>query len=209
MNNVELAKKVWGYLKSSTKLAKKYEDLVAVSISLISENTEEMFVAVRDCELMVEPYSYIDNNCSIEASAETIDKVFSGEMSFDKALNEGYVKVRSGDVAKFKALEVLVPKKTAAKTTKTAAKTETKAKATAKTETKAAPKVEEKPAAKVEAKAETKVAPKAETKTEVKPAAPAKAETKPAAAPAKIETKPVAPATKPAAKTNNKHGKKR
>lgn len=210
MNNKELSEKVWGYLKSSTRLAKKFEDLVAVSITLISENTEEMFVAVRDGQLMVEPYRYNDNNCSIEASAETIDKVFSGELSFDKALTEGYVKVKSGDPAKFKALEVLVKKKTAEKTTKTAAK---------KTETK----TETKPAAKTAAKAETKKAetkaapakavetPKAEEKKpEVKPApakvaeAPKAEEKKPevkAATPAKAPEAPKAEVKKPAAKT--------
>ena len=34
-------------------------------------------------------------------------------MSFDNAIADGYVKVNSGDVSKFKALEVLVPVKKA------------------------------------------------------------------------------------------------
>ena len=204
MNNAELSKKVWGYLKGSVKLAKKFEDLVAVSITLISENTEELFVAVRNGELMVEPYRYNDNNCSIEASEETVDKIFSGELSFDKALKDGYVEVKSGDVAKFKALEVLVPKKASKAAPK---KTETKA--AAKTETKASPKAEAKPAAKAEVKAAPKAA---EVKTETK-TAPAKAAAPvaaPKAAEVKTETKPAAaPAktTAPAAKPAKKHGK--
>lgn len=147
MNNIELSEKVKGYLKGSAAKAKKFEDLVAVTISLVSENTEDMYVAVRDGKLDVAPYHYDDNNCDIEASAEIIDKVFSGEMTFDKALADGFVKVKGGDVAKFKALEVLVPaKKTAEKApAKSACKT-APAKADAKP---AAPAKEEaKPAAK-------------------------------------------------------------
>lgn len=113
MNNVEISAKVKGYLKGSAAKAKKFEDLVAVSISLLSEIPEDMYVAVREGKILVEAYPYNDNNCAIEASAETVDKLFSGEMSFDKALAEGYVKVSGGDVAKFKALEVLVPEKKA------------------------------------------------------------------------------------------------
>lgn len=205
MNNVELSEKVYGYLKSSVKKAKKFEDTVAVTISLLSENTEDMYVAVRNGELLVAPYPYNDNNCAIEAAPETIDQLFSGAMAFDKALADGFVKVNSGDVAKFKALEVLVPSVKAAK--KSAPKAETKAetKAAPKAETKAAPKAE----AKAAPKAETKAAPKAETKAapkaETKPAAPVKEE-KPAA-PAKAEkpaVKAAAPVKSAAAKKNKK-----
>ena len=164
MNNIELSEKVMGYLKGSKAKAKKFNDLVAVSISLLSEDTEDMYVAVRDGELLIAPYAYDDNNVSIEATAETIDKLFSGEMSFDAALNEGFVKINSGDVEKFKALAVLVPTKKDAPAKKPAAK-----KAPAKAETKAAPK---KACAKPAAKAETKAPAKAEAKTETK--APAK-----------------------------------
>jgi hypothetical protein len=119
MTNVELAEKVKGYLKGSAAKAKKFEDLVAVSFSLLSENTEDMYVAVRDGELLVDAYAYDDNNCSVEATAETVDKLFGGELSFDKAIEDGLVQIKSGDVAKFKALAVLVkkPAHTAAKKT--------------------------------------------------------------------------------------------
>ena len=129
MNNKELAANVWENLKGSKAKAKKFEDLVAVSFSLISEENEDIFIAVRDGQLMVEPYPYNDNNCAVEASADIIMKMFSGELPFDTALSEGSVQIKSGDPAKLKALECLVPsKKTAAKkSSKTAAaKTEDK-----------------------------------------------------------------------------------
>ena len=199
MNNVELSEKVYGYLKSSVKKAKKFEDTVAVTISLLSENTEDMYVAVRNGELLVAPYPYNDNNCAIEAAPETIEKLFSGEMTFDKALNDGFVKVNSGDVAKFKALEGLVPSK---KEEKPAAKKAAAKTASAKAEkpaAKAAPAKTEKPAAKpaeksapAAPKAEAKPAAKAEVKPEVK--------TEAKAAPAKT----AAPAKSPAAKKNKK-----
>ncbi len=118
MNNVELSEKVKEYLKGSESLAAKFEDLVAVSISFLSEDTGDMYVAVRDGKILVDAYPYDDNNCSIEATPEIIDKLFAGELAFDKALSDGDVLVKSGDPAKFKALEVLVGKKSKSKPAK-------------------------------------------------------------------------------------------
>lgn len=163
MNNAELSKKIEGYLKSSASKAKKFEDLVAVTISLISENNEDLYVEVKDGKITVAPYAYNDFGCAIEAAPESIDGIFSGAVSFDKALADGLVKVRGGDVAKFKALEVLVPsKKTPAKSAaKAPAKKASASKAakapakTAGTAAKAAEKPAVKAAAPVAAKAET------------------------------------------------------
>ncbi|MBD5112602.1 MAG: hypothetical protein HDT42_08760 [Ruminococcaceae bacterium] len=183
MTNVELQQKVWNNLKGSLDKAAKFEDLVAVSFSLISENNEDIYVVVKDGELLVEPYFYNDCNCVIEASAEIVDKLFSGALTFDKALSDGTAKVQRGDVAKFKALECLVPEKKTKAASKTATKTATKT------------------AAKTSAKEETKPAVKEEVKT------PAKEEAKPAAAaPAKTESKP-ATAKTAAAKSNKKKKK--
>lgn len=188
MNNVELAKKVEGYLKGSAAKAKKFEDLVAVSFSLLSENDEDIYVTVRDGKIDIAPYAYNDNNCAVEAAAEIIDKMFSGALSFDEALANGSVQVKSGDPAKLKALECLVPSKKAAKP---AAKAPAKsaAKAPAKTAAKAAPKAAE------------KKAPAA--KTEEKKAAPAVPAAKPATPAAKSAAKKAAPA-KPASKGKKK-----
>ena len=182
MNNAELSEKVMGYLKPAAAKAKKFEDTVAVSISLISEANEDLYVAVREGKILVAPYPYNDNGCAIEAAPEIIDKVFSGALSFADAIDKGFVKVKSGDVAKFKALEVLVPTKKAAE------KAPAKKAAPAKVEAKPAAKVEAKPAAKVEAKPTAKV----EAKPEVK------------AAPAKPAAKAPAKATKPAKNSKKK-----
>ena len=118
MDNKELQKKVWTNIEKSQKKAAKFKDTVAVSFSLLSEADEDLYVAVVDGKLSVEPYRYNENGCEIEATAETVNKLFAGEISFDKALKDGVAVVKSGDVAKFKALECLVPsKKTASKTT--------------------------------------------------------------------------------------------
>ena len=210
MNNVDLSKKIEGYLKPAASKAKKFEDTVAVSISLISEDDEDLYVAVREGKILVAPYAYDDNGCAIEAAPEFIDKIFSGALSFAEALEKGYVKVKSGDVAKFKALEVLVSAKKAEKSAekKPAAKKAAAAKAPAK---KAAPaKAAEKPAtpAKAAAPAAVKPAAPAPAKPAEKPAAPA--------APAKPVEKPAAPAVKapaapkaPAAKTPAKNAAKK
>jgi len=188
MNKEELAKKVWESLKASKAKAKKYQDNVLVSFSLISEEPDDnIYVIVRDGELNVEPYRYTDNNCEVEATAETVAKMFAGELSFEKALKDGFVRVQRGDPAKLMALEALVPSKKAAK----AAPAKTAAKAPAKTE-----KVEKKEAAKPAAKAPAK------------PAAPVAKPATPAAKPATPAAKPAAPAAKPAAKSSSNTKKK-
>lgn len=189
MNNTELTSKVWESIKGSAAKAKKFEDNIAVSFSLLSEDNEDIYVAVRDGKMMVEPYHYDDNNCEVEASAEVIAKMFSGEITFDKAISDGMIQIKSGDAAKLKALECLVPsKKSAAKSAKTETKSAPKtAKAPAKTETKSA------------AKETAKTAAKTETKTEAKPEV--KAEAKPAV---KDEAKPAAKSSAPAKKSAKK-----
>lgn len=179
MTNTELAEKINGYLKGSKAKAKKYEDLVVANFTILEEDGD-VYVEVKDGVLTVAPYHYDDLQVNVTGSAENIDKLFAGEIAFAKAVEDGIVKVE-GDIAKFMALEPLVPAKKAEKKP-----------------------VEKKPAAapKAEAKPEVKAAPAAEKKVEVKPevkAAPA-AEKKP-----EVKTTAPAPKAKPAAK---KHGKK-
>ncbi len=179
MTNTELAEKINGYLKGSKTKAKKYEDLVVANFTILEEDGD-VYVEVKDGVLTVAPYHYDDLQVNVTGSAENIDKLFAGEIAFAKAVEEGIVKVE-GDIAKFMALEPLVPAKKAEKKP-----------------------VEKKPAAtpKADVKPEIKAAPAAEKKVEVKPevkAAPA-AEKKP-----EVKTTAPAPKAKPAAK---KHGKK-
>lgn len=182
MTNIEFAEKIKGYLKGSKAKAKKYEDTVAVNFTFI-DDMDDFYVAVREGVLDVAPYHYDDLQANVTGAAENIEKLFSGDVSFDAALTDGLVKV-DGDAAKFKALEALVPAKKAEKPA---------------AEKKAAPAA--KPAAPAEKKAETKPSPAAAKPAETKAAAPA---VKPA------ETKAPAPAAKPAAKKHTgskKHGK--
>lgn len=194
MDNKELQKKVWTSIEKSQKKAAKFEDTVAVSFSLISEANEDLYVAVVGGKLAVEPYHYNDCGCDVEASAETVNKLFSGELSFDKALKDGLAVVKGGDVAKFKALECLVPSK---KTAKTADKKPAKAAAKAPAKKAAVPaKAAAKPAVKAPAPAAKAEDKKPVVKPAVKPAV--KAEEKKAAPAAKPEEKK--PAAKPASK---------
>lgn len=179
MTNTELAEKINGYLKGSKTKAKKYEDLVVANFTILEEDGD-VYVEVKDGVLTVAPYHYDDLQVNVTGSAENIDKLFAGEVAFEKAMAEGLVKV-DGDVAKFLALEPLVSAKKAEKK----------------------PVAEKKPAAPA-AKTETKAAAPA-AKPEVKPAVPAaKPEVKAAPAP---EKKPEVKAAAPAPKAK-KHGKK-
>lgn len=168
MNNVEFAEKIGGYLKGSKAKAKKYEDNIFVNFTFI-DDMDDFYVSVKEGILEVAPYHYNDFLANVTGSAENIEKLFTGEISFDKAINDGLVKVDGND-AKFKALEALVPAKKAAE------KTEKKAPAKAAAKAEQAPAAEEKPVAEEKAaepaeapKAEEKVAPA--VKEAVKPAA--------------------------------------
>lgn len=179
MTNTELAEKINGYLKGSKAKAKKYEDLVVANFTILEEDGD-VYVEVKDGVLTVAPYHYDDLQVNVTGSAENIDKLFAGDIAFAKAVEDGIVKV-DGDIAKFMALEPLVPAK---KTEKKPAEKKPAAtpKADVKSEIKAAPAAEKK----ADVKPEVKTAPVAEKKPEVKTTAPA-------------------PKAKPAAK---KHGKK-
>lgn len=124
MTNIELAEKITGYLKGSNAKAKKYEDLVAVNFTFI-DDMDDLYVEVKEGVLTVAPYHYDDLQANVTGAAENIEKLFSGEVSFDKAVADGLVKV-DGDAAKFKALEPLVPAKKAATAEKKAAPAEKK-----------------------------------------------------------------------------------
>lgn len=161
MNNIELSEKISTYLKGSKAKAKKFQDLVAVHFNLL-DVSENMYIEVKDGVLTVMPYEYNDNQATVTASTEVLDKIFSGALSMDEAMASGFVQVE-GDCDKFKALAVLIP------TAKTAAKAPAKKTA----EKKPAAKTCKPPAKKEEAKT---AAPKAEAKpaakaTEKKPAA--------------------------------------
>lgn len=179
MTNTELAEKINGYLKGSKAKAKKYEDLVVANFTILEEDGD-VYVEVKDGVLTVAPYHYDDLQVNVTGSAENIDKLFAGDIAFAKAVEDGIVKI-DGDIAKFLALEPLVPAKKAEKKP-VEKKPVAASKAEAKPEVKAAPAAEKK----AEAKPEVKTAPAAEKKPEVKTSAPA-------------------PKAKPAAK---KHGKK-
>ncbi|MBE6902329.1 MAG: SCP2 sterol-binding domain-containing protein [Ruminococcaceae bacterium] len=145
MNNIELSEKIGAYLKGSKAKAKKFKELVAVHFNLL-DVSENMYIEVKDGAVSVMPYEYIDKQATVTASTETLDKLFSGALSMDDAIANGYVKVE-GDIEKFKALAALIP---AAKVEKDAAMAPAK-KACAKkpaAKKEAAPKAEAKPAAK-------------------------------------------------------------
>lgn len=206
MNKIELAEKVFESIKSSKAKAKKFQDDVLVSFSLISEESDDnIYVAVKGGALDVAPYRYDDNNCEVQANAEAVAKMFAGEITFAKAIEDGLVKVMSGDAAKLMALEVLVPSK---KSAKAPAKKAPAKKPAAKASAKKAPAT--KTAAKPAAAKDTKAAPAKEVKAETKAPAKAAAPAKEAKVEAKAPVKAAAPAkeakveTKAPAKTATK-----
>lgn len=138
MTNIELAEKISGYLKGSKAKAKKFKDLVAVHFNLL-DLSQDMYIEVKEGVLSVMPYEYIDRQAAVTVSSETLDKIMAGELAIDDAVKQGLAKVE-GDMAKFKALEELIP-------APKAAAPKAAAKAPAKAEVKAAPAKAEAPKA--------------------------------------------------------------
>lgn len=158
MTNIEFAEKIKGYLKGSKAKAKKYEDTVAVNFTFI-DDMDDVYVAVREGVIDIAPYHYDDLQANVTGAAENIEKLFAGDVAFDKAIADGLVKI-DGDVAKFKALEALVPAKKEEKKPAAEKKPAPAAKAAPAAEKKAEPKpAEAKPAAAAAKPAETKAAP--------------------------------------------------
>ena len=158
MTNIEFAEKIKGYLKGSKAKAKKYEDTVAVNFTFI-DDMDDVYVAVREGVIDIAPYHYDDLQANVTGAAENIEKLFAGDVAFDKAIADGLVKI-DGDVAKFKALEALVPAKKEEKKPAAEKKPAPAAKAAPAAEKKAEPKpAEAKPAAAAVKPAETKAAP--------------------------------------------------
>ena len=203
MNNIELSEKISAYLKGSKTKAKKLKELVAIHFNLL-DVSENMYVEIKDGVINVMPYEYIDKQATVTASTEILDKLFSGALSMEDAVKNGYVKVE-GDADKFKALCALIPN---AKAEKPAAKKPAAKKAAKKPAAKkaAAPKKEaaKKPAAK-------KTAAKKTEEKAVEAAAPA-AEAAPAkrkcGRPKKAETAAKTTEKAAAKKTTKKTAKK-
>lgn len=169
MTNIEFAEKIKGYLKGSKAKAKKYEDTVAVNFTFI-DDMDDVYVAVREGVIDIAPYHYDDLQANVTGAAENIEKLFAGDVAFDKAIADGLVKI-DGDVAKFKALEALVPAKKEEKKPAAEKKPAPAAKAAPAAEKKAEPKpAEAKPAAAAAKPAETKAAPAPAAKPAVKSA---------------------------------------
>lgn len=145
MTNVELVEKIQGFLKGSKAKAKKIDGLVAVNFTFIDDEIQDLYVAVKEGVIDVAPYHYDDLQVNVHASSETVLKLFSGELSFEKAAADGLIEVK-GDTERFMQLQSLVPAKKAAPEKTAEAKTEAKKPVAKKAvEAKAA---EEKPAAK-------------------------------------------------------------
>lgn len=123
MTNIELAEKISGYLKGSKTKAKKFKDLVAIHFNLL-DISQDMYIEVKEGVLSVMPYEYIDRQAAVTVSSDVLDQIFSGKLAIDDAVAKGLAKVE-GDMAKFKALEVLIPAANA-EAPKAAAKEEAK-----------------------------------------------------------------------------------
>ncbi len=92
------------------------EDM-AIQITLMDEDCGGTFYAeVKDNNLSVEPYDYIDNDAVLDITRKSLSDILDKKISFDKALTSGEATV-VGNIEKFNAFlnSIKAPEKTATK----------------------------------------------------------------------------------------------
>lgn len=132
--------------------ASKISDF-AIQITFMDEDCNGIFYTqVKNGELFVMPYDYIDNDLAIAITKSALLSYLGGRSSLDKIIADGDAYVQGGDVSKMADLKSTIKKETKAEPKKTACKKTTKTepkKTVAKKEVVAEPKKAEAPKAEV------------------------------------------------------------
>lgn len=103
---------------------------LAIQVNINDEDAQGiMYIEVKDGQLFVEPYDYVDRDAAVTASYKDIVRVMSGRLGYDKAVDGGVFAVE-GDAEKAAELKKLVVKATRKPCTKKAETEEKTAKKT-------------------------------------------------------------------------------
>ncbi|MBE6901907.1 MAG: SCP2 sterol-binding domain-containing protein [Ruminococcaceae bacterium] len=71
----------------------KMEGHLAVQIDVTGEGEGAFYVELKEGQLHVEPYEYIDRDCKLIASADTLTKLISGKLDAVLAFTTGKLRV--------------------------------------------------------------------------------------------------------------------
>ena len=85
---------------------------LAVQVNINDEDAQGiMYIEVKDGELFVEPYDYVDRDAIVIASYKDVVRVMGGRLGYDKAVENGVFTVE-GNLEKAAELKKLVVKAT-------------------------------------------------------------------------------------------------
>ncbi len=110
MTFVEAYEKIKAAMEKSNPA--EIEGHLAIQVKIADEDAAGiMYIEVKDGELYVEPYDYVDNDATVTALTKDIVRVMAGRLGYDKAVDNGVFTVE-GNTEKAAELKKLVVKAT-------------------------------------------------------------------------------------------------
>ena len=88
--------------------AREIYEHIAVQVNVTGEGEGAFYVEVAGRAVCVEPYDYYDRDGLITASSETIVAIAKGDLTFEKALEDGLIQLE-GNMDKFRKLAKIKP----------------------------------------------------------------------------------------------------
>lgn len=118
MTFIEAYEKIKAAMEKSNPA--EIEGHLAIQVNINDEDAQGiMYIEVKEGQLYVEPYDYVDHDAILTASCKDIVRVMGGRLGFDKAVENGVFVVEGDDdkAAELKKLVVKATRKPCAKKT--------------------------------------------------------------------------------------------
>ena len=110
MTFVEAYEKIRAAMEKSNPA--EIEGHLAIQVNINDEDANGiMYFEVKDGQLFVEPYDYVDHDAMLTASYKDIVRVMSGRLGYDKAIENGVFAIE-GNAERAAELKKLVVKMT-------------------------------------------------------------------------------------------------
>ena len=110
MTFIEAYEKIKAAMEKSNPA--EIEGHLAIQVNLNDEDSNGiMYIEVKEGQLYVEPYDYVDNDAVLTASYKDVVRVMGGRLGYDKAVENGVFAVE-GNAEKAAELKKLVVKAT-------------------------------------------------------------------------------------------------
>lgn len=84
-----------------------YEGLLAIQFDITGKHSGTFYVEIKDGEMSIEPYEYIDNQAVVTVSEDSLERIFSKTLDPVISYTIGKVKIK-GNKEKVKELSKMV-----------------------------------------------------------------------------------------------------